>query len=134
MSDATPVVLLVDDSAAIRSILKVYLAPLGVQTVDSDRGDRALQALRLMPVSLVIADVNMPGMDGVSFVKAVRSLAEADLRQTPIVLLTASSDANLRDTALKAGADVFLQKPVDSAHFVAIVRRFLHPGSPPPPT
>lgn len=127
MSSAQPTVLLVDDSAAIRSILKLFLSPLGVRTIEADRGDRALQALRLMPVSLVIADVNMPGLNGVEFVRAVRAHEREELRRIPIVLLTAAVEPELREAGLGAGADLFLSKPIDGARMTAAVRHWLTP-------
>ena len=63
-------VLLVDDSPTVRNIVKIYLMNLKVSTVEADDATRALQILRLVPVSLVIADINMPGMDRSSSIAA----------------------------------------------------------------
>ena len=127
MRTAPPTILLVDDSAAIRAILRVYLSGLGVELIETDRAERGLQAMRLSKVSLVIADYNMPGMDGVEFVKAVRALPQQDLRSTPIILLTGATEAQLQGLALQAGTNLFLTKPVDSVRLRDAVARLL-PG------
>ena len=126
-------VLLTDDSPAARSILKLFLAPLGVEVVEAERAERALKVLRLMPVHLVIADFNMPEMNGVAFVAATRLHPSASVRNIPIILLTASREEGLKEAALRAGANAFLPKPVDPADIVAAARRLLaaRPGSTP---
>ncbi len=122
-------ILLTDDSPAARSILKLFLAPLGAEFVEAEQAERALQVLRLMTVDLVIADFNMPGMDGVSFVTATREHPRGSVRKVPIILLTASRQPGLEEAALRAGASAFLAKPVDSEQIVGAARRLL--GLPP---
>ncbi|NMO22852.1 response regulator [Pyxidicoccus fallax] len=118
-------VLLVDDSPTVRNIVKIYLMNLKVSTVEADDAARALQILRLVPVSLVIADINMPGMDGITFVKEVRASAMPQVRSVPILLLTAEKNADLRQKGTEAGANAFIQKPVSHHELTETVRQFL---------
>jgi two-component system chemotaxis response regulator CheY len=124
---STPVinVLLVDDSPTVRNIVKIYLMNLKVSTVEADDAARALQILRLVPVSLVIADINMPGMDGITFVKEVRASQMPQVRSVPILLLTAEKSADLRQRGTEAGANAFIQKPVSHHELTETVRQFL---------
>ncbi|MBZ4421078.1 response regulator [Myxococcus sp. RHSTA-1-4] len=118
-------VLLVDDSPTVRNIVKIYLMNLKVSTVEADDATRALQILRLVPVSLVIADINMPGMDGITFVKEVRASQMPQVRSVPILLLTAEKNTDLRQKGTEAGANAFIQKPVSHHELTETVRQFL---------
>ncbi len=118
-------VLLVDDSPTVRNIVKIYLMNLKVSTVEADDAARALQILRLVPVSLVIADINMPGMDGITFVKEVRASTMPQVRSVPILLLTAEKNVDLRQRGTEAGANAFIQKPVSHHELTETVRQFL---------
>nr|WP_255653265.1 MULTISPECIES: response regulator [Myxococcus] len=117
--------MLVDDSPTVRNIVKIYLMNLKVGTVEAEDASRALQLLKLVPVNLVIADINMPGMDGITFVKEVRASKNAQLRTVPILLLTAEKDVALRQRGTEAGANAFIQKPVSHHELTETVRQFL---------
>ncbi|ABF92419.1 MULTISPECIES: response regulator [Myxococcaceae] len=125
MSTHSTNVLLVDDSPTVRNIVKIYLMNLKVSTVEADDATRGLQILRLVPVSLVIADINMPGMDGITFVKEVRASAMPQVRSVPILLLTAEKNVDLRQRGTEAGANAFIQKPVSHHELTETVRQFL---------
>src|SRR5262245_40079731 len=72
-------ILIVDDSSSIRSILKVYLMGLEAEVLDAESGERALKLARLLPLSLMIVDINMPGMDGLTLVDKVRHDSRASV-------------------------------------------------------
>lgn len=118
-------ILLVDDSPTIRNITKVYLMGFGAEFVDAEQGERGLQLARLLKVDLVIADVMMPGMDGVAFTRALRQEVEDQVRRVPVILLTSSQDEQLRREGLEAGANDFITKPVTSIALCSAVRRLL---------
>jgi two-component system chemotaxis response regulator CheY len=105
-------ILLVDDSKVIRELLKIYLMNDGFAFLEAEDGTRALSLARLMPVSLVIADVRMPGMDGLAFTRALRAEGRESLRRLPVILLTAHGGDAFRTEALAAGANAVLDKPV----------------------
>ncbi|MGE0546209.1 MAG: response regulator [Kofleriaceae bacterium] len=118
-------VLLVDDSAIVRGVLQVVLENEQLELIEADDGDRAWQLMRLVPVDLVIADINMPGTDGISLVERMRAAAEPRLRDMPVVLLTADLSKELEARGRGAGANAFVHKPVAPATLVDHVRRLL---------
>lgn len=112
-------VLLIDDSPTIRSIVQIYLMGRSLEFVEAPDGERGLKLARLLGVDLVIADINMPKMDGFTLVKHLRAEA-GKLGKVPIILLTGSREAAEAD-ALQCGANAFVRKPVSSADLVRVV-------------
>lgn len=123
-------ILLVDDSPTIRSIIKVYLMGRQFEFVEADEGQRALQLVRLVPVNLVIADIKMPGMDGLTFVKKLRTDERPHLRKMPVILLTGDKSEETRQKGLEVGANAFIQKPISSAGLIEAVNKILPPEAP----
>lgn len=126
-------ILLVDDSPTVRNILKIYLMNLKMGFLEAEDAARALQLLRLVPVKLVIADINMPGMDGISFVRELRASPAPHLRNLPVILLTAEKGSDLRQRGVEAGANAFIQKPVSHHDLFETVVKLLPPNPPAPP-
>jgi two-component system chemotaxis response regulator CheY len=118
-------ILLIDDSATIRSVLKVYLTGKSYQFVDAENAERGLQLLKIMPINLIIVDVNLPGMDGLTFVREVRRHAVQTIQNIPIVVLTAQKAEELREQGLKAGANAFVQKPIFGSSLLDTVNALL---------
>jgi two-component system, chemotaxis family, chemotaxis protein CheY len=108
----TPTALIVDDSRAMRSLLRRMLAELGYDTVEAEHGQEALEVLeRSGPVELSLVDWNMPVMDGLSFVRALRDERRYD--KVRIVMVTSEASPRNVYEAMKAGADEYAMKPVD---------------------
>ncbi|MGC4119888.1 MAG: response regulator [Myxococcales bacterium] len=105
-------ILLLDDCETIRTILKVYLMGQVETFRETADAETALQLLELEAFDLVIADVRMEPIDGVAFVRQVRSSASARVRGTPVVLLTSDLSLQLRAEGLGAGANAFVHKPI----------------------
>ncbi|MHB8876355.1 MAG: response regulator [Myxococcaceae bacterium] len=118
-------ILLIDDSATIRYILKVYLMGQGIELLEAADGAKGLAMLRHFPVDLVIADVQMPVMDGLMFLKELRTAPEPHLRGIPVVLLTMQQGLDERQQGLDAGANAYLTKPVSSTELKQTVQRLL---------
>lgn len=106
-------VLLVDDSQAVRLLVQVYLMSQHAEVHEARRGDEGLELARQLQPDLVIADVQMPGLDGFQLCSAIR--AEPKLARTPVVLLTSLADAASRARGREVGASGFLNKPVSPA-------------------
>jgi two-component system chemotaxis response regulator CheY len=117
------VVLIVDDSASIRALLTQVLNWAGFVVIEGDGGEAGLAHLRRCPVDLIITDLNMPAMDGLAFIREVRTL-EAHLA-TPILMLTTENSSAARQAALLAGATGFASKPFAPADLLAAVSRQL---------
>jgi two-component system chemotaxis response regulator CheY len=120
-------VLLVDDSRVVRSCVKVHLMGHGLDFVEASNGEAALQVLKRTAVDLIISDIEMPGMDGITLVKRVRAGATTISRAVPIILLTGQEGEEWRQQALRAGASDFVNKPVASANLLDVVRPYLPP-------
>lgn len=111
-------ILVVDDDSAIRETQRELLAEHGFRVVEARDGGEALRAIDVEPPAMVILDVQMPGIDGPSFARALR----ARLRRVPLVILTGVADP--RREADRCNAEAFLRKPFDADELVALVRRF----------
>ena len=116
-------VLVVDDSPTIRGFAKLLLRTLDVSVVEAEDGAKALAAARAKAPALVLADVNMPVMDGLTLTRELRK--DRALKDVPVVLLTAEKSEELRQKGREAGANEFLAKPLQAAELQAAVRRWL---------
>jgi two-component system chemotaxis response regulator CheY len=102
--------LVVDDSQTMRLILKGYLKKLGFEVTEAANGCEALDVLKGMATAdLVLVDWNMPEMDGVSFVRAVR--AQPAYATLPLLMVTTNTELSQVSTALEAGANEYIMKP-----------------------
>ncbi len=103
-------IMIVDDCQTTRKLLGHYLKTRGYSVVFAENGLDALEKLGTDPVNLIMADLNMPYMDGLELIKAVRS--NSDLKELPILMVTTESDDEEREKALRYGANGYLIKPV----------------------
>ena len=126
--DPLQTVLIIDDSPTIRYLLKVYLAGLAVTVLEASDGAAGLRQVREGGVSLVIADLRMPGVDGFEFIRQLR--ADATHGRLPVILLTMEAEPGLKEEALALGANAFLTKPVPLAVLRETVQQLLSPVSP----
>ena len=122
-SRARPQVLVVDDIAANRKLLKAYLAQVDCDVTEAEDGPTALQVVRDADPDLVLLDVQMPGMDGLTVCREIKS--DPATRLLPVVMVTALEQVKDRVDALEAGADDFMTKPVDRTELVARTRSAL---------
>lgn len=120
-------VMLVDDSATIRMSVEALLRVAGFRSTAAVNGAEAMGKVSagLRP-DLIISDVNMPVMDGITFVREVRKVA--GMRFVPILMLTTESEKLRRDAARAAGATGWLVKPVQSDQLLATIKQVL-PGT-----
>src|SRR5437016_4931936 len=102
--------LVVDDSATIRRILRAYLERLGFAVTAAADGRQGLACLKtLAKTDVVLVDWNMPEMDGIAFVRAVR--ADAAYARLPLMMVTTNGDLSHVAEALDAGASEYIMKP-----------------------
>jgi two-component system chemotaxis response regulator CheY len=103
-------IMVVDDQRATRSLVRDSLTQIGCACVsECGDGHEALQSLRARPVHLVVSDLNMPIMDGLALLRAVR--AEPSLANTAFIMLTSSGDAEQVKQAIALGVNNYLVKP-----------------------
>lgn len=117
-------ILIVDDHEAMRALLRKVLERAGVQSVrDASSGADAIALLEQQRADLILADLTMPGMDGLAFARRVRG--EPRWAQARIVMLTGRSDAATVEGARQAGIDLLLTKPVAPRDLLEAINRVL---------
>lgn len=119
-------VLIADDSAVQRRKIASYLKPLGVEIMEAPDGAEAFDMLKAGRYELLITDWNMPRMDGLCLVKAVR--AEAQLVDIPILMVTTENDPWSVTRAIRSGANEYLMKPFDVESLLSKLRGTLGYG------
>jgi signal transduction histidine kinase/ActR/RegA family two-component response regulator len=113
-------ILVVEDHPINRKLVGVLLARMGCQVTNCEDGQQAVERVQQEPFDLILMDVNMPVMDGLTATRAIRSLPGAAAR-TPIVVLTADVMNEAREQALAAGADDFISKPLNVEQLRSVV-------------
>jgi two-component system, LuxR family, response regulator FixJ len=114
-------VFIIDDQSSIRHALGEMLSVFGYNVEAYESADSFLRALDPSRHGCVIADVRMPGMDGIEL---VRELARRPVL-LPIVVISGHADVPMAVAAIKAGAEDFIEKPIDDAQLVAAINRGL---------
>ncbi len=110
-------ILICDDQSDIVNALKIYLAPEGYQLFAACNGQEALEVVRDNDIHLILLDVMMPVMDGITATARIRELSNA-----PIILLTAKSETEDKVLGLNVGADDYITKPFVPVEVLARVR------------
>lgn len=114
-------IFVIDDHAAVRDALGEMLSVFGYTVEIFESADRFLQTLDPVRRGCVVADVKMPGTDGIGL---VRELARRGV-SLPVVLISGHADVPMAVAAIKSGAEDFIEKPVDDAQLVAAINRAL---------
>ena len=124
-------VLVVDDSAAIRKILQRVLRQTGmaIRTIhEAGDGEEALGALKVNRVQLVLTDINMPKMDGLQLLAALK--ASAEWREIPVVMITTEGGESKVAEAVKLGAAGYVRKPFTADQIKEKLTGLLEPALP----
>lgn len=116
-------ILAVDDSASMRQMVAFTLKSAGFDVAEAEDGQAALDLAKTEKFKLVLADVNMPRMDGITLVRNLRGLA--DYKFTPLLMLTTESTPEKKMEGKAAGATGWLVKPFNPEQLVATVQRVL---------
>lgn len=118
-------ILIVDDSASVRQVVAIALKGAGYTVVEATDGKDALQKLDQQRVHLVISDVNMPNMDGITLVKNLKS--RPDTKFTPVIMLTTESEQAKKEQGKAAGAKAWVVKPFQPQQMLAAVSKLIMP-------
>jgi two-component system chemotaxis response regulator CheY len=118
-------VLVVDDSASIRQVVGIALKSAGYDVIDAADGKDALGKLKGQKIHLVISDVNMPNMDGITFLKELKKLPA--YKFTPVIMLTTESQESRKQEGQAAGARAWVVKPFQPAQMMAAVAKLILP-------
>ncbi|BBR38410.1 response regulator [Aeromonas veronii] len=118
-------ILIVDDSATIRQVVGMTLKGAGYEVMEASDGKDALKKLDGKKINLIISDVNMPNMDGITFVKEAKKLAS--YKFTPIIMLTTESQDSKKQEGQVAGAKAWVVKPFQPEQMLAAVAKLITP-------
>lgn len=116
-------VLTVDDSASIRQMVTFTLKSAGYEVVEAMDGNGGLARAQADTFDLILTDQNMPGMDGLSLIRALRKLPPYG--STPILMLTTESSDQMKSLGRAAGATGWLVKPFDPQKLLDVVKRLV---------
>ncbi len=118
-----PRILAVDDSASMRQMVSFALTEAGFRVEQAEDGVVALDKAKKEKFGAVVADVNMPNMDGISLIRALRQLP--DYRFTPLLMLTTEAGMDKKQEGKAAGATGWLVKPFNPEQLIATLRKVL---------
>ncbi|MBW3777528.1 response regulator [Aeromonas veronii] len=118
-------ILIVDDSATIRQVVGMTLKGAGYEVMEASDGKDALNKLDGKKINLIISDVNMPNMDGITFVKEAKKLA--NYKFTPVIMLTTESQNSKKQEGQAAGAKAWVVKPFQPEQMLAAVAKLIMP-------
>ena len=118
-------ILIVDDSASLRQVVSIALKGAGYDVIEACDGKDALTKLDGKKIHLIISDVNMPNMDGIALVKAVKQLPA--YKFTPVIMLTTEAGDGKKAEGQAAGARAWVVKPFQPAQMLAAVSKLILP-------
>ncbi len=116
-------ILAVDDSASMRQMVTFTLKSAGYDVVEASDGQEALQLAKSKTFNLVLTDVNMPKMDGIALVRALRALPA--YKFTPLLTLTTESTADKKQEGKAAGATGWIVKPFNPEQLLGVIKKVL---------
>lgn len=119
-----PNIMVVEDSPTMRQLITFTLKRMpGYNVVEAVDGMDAFKKLSKEPFDLILADINMPVMDGLKLVGLLRN--DSRYRKTPIIMITTESTEEDRKKAMAVGATAYLSKPIQTQDLLKIVQEFL---------
>lgn len=118
-------ILIVDDSASIRQVVGMTLKGAGYEVLEAQDGKDALSKLNGQKIHLVISDVNMPNMDGITFVTELKKMPA--YKFTPVIMLTTEGAEEKKEAGRAAGAKAWVVKPFKADQMLTAVNKLILP-------
>jgi two-component system, chemotaxis family, chemotaxis protein CheY len=118
-------IITIDDSMSIRETVKMVLGSAGYRVLAAEDGAKGLALCQSQRADLVLSDLNMPNMDGITLIGHLRQLAT--YRFTPILMLTTESQDEKKNAGKRAGATGWIVKPFDPTRLLAVVQKICPP-------
>lgn len=119
----TKTILIVDDSATMRQMIAFTLGQAGYQLAEANDGQQAFDWAKQNPADLVVTDINMPNMDGITLVEELRQLPA--YKFTPILVVTTESGPEMKQKGRAAGATGWIVKPFSPEKLVETVQKVI---------
>lgn len=117
----TLTVMTVDDSRTMRDMVSYTLKEAGYNVLEAEDGQHAITVLNGQKADVIITDLNMPNMDGITLIKELR--AKPDYRVTPILMLTTEADDTKKAAGREAGATGWIVKPFNPEKLLSVVKK-----------
>lgn len=118
-------ILVVDDSSSVRTVVGIALRSAGYEVLEAQDGNDALARLQGGKVHLILSDVNMPGMDGLTLLKTLKSHPQH--RFTPVMMLTTEAGEDKKAIGRAEGARAWMTKPFRAEQMLAAVQKLVLP-------
>ncbi|MCK4710997.1 MAG: response regulator [Gammaproteobacteria bacterium] len=118
-------ILIVDDSASLRQIVAIALKGAGYEVLEASDGKDGLSKLNGVKINLIISDVNMPGMDGLTMVTEIKKMP--NYKFTPIIMLTTEAGDDLKARGKEAGVKAWVVKPFKPDQMLNAVSKLIMP-------
>ncbi|MBW7856886.1 MAG: response regulator [Leptonema sp. (in: Bacteria)] len=115
-------ILIIDDSAAQRKVVRLALESKGYQIIEAENGQEGLNKLT-SDLNLIVCDVNMPVMDGIEFVTQIKQ--NPDYKFLPIIMLTTESQEAMREKGMELGVRAWLNKPFSMEQLLDATNRLM---------
>ena len=118
-------ILIIDDSTSLRQVVNITLTNAGYEVIEACDGKDALAKLDGRKIHLMVCDVNMPNMDGISFLKAAKE--DSRYKFTPIIMLTTEAGEEKKKEGQAAGAKAWIVKPFKPEQMLVAVSKLILP-------
>ncbi|HIJ59006.1 MAG TPA: response regulator [Nitrospirae bacterium] len=118
-------IMIIDDSATLRQVVSVTLKKAGYDVIEATDGKDALYKLTGQKVNLIICDVNMPNMDGITFLKELKN--KPNYKFTPVIMLTTESQEAKKQEGRAAGAKAWVVKPFKPEQMLSAIEKLILP-------
>ena len=118
-------IMVVDDSASLRQVVSIALKGAGYDILEASDGKDALGKLTGQKVHLIVSDVNMPNMDGITMVKQIKQMPA--YKFTPVIMLTTESQESKMNEGKAAGVKAWMVKPFKPDQMLAAVSKLVMP-------
>ena len=120
---ANELILIIEDNEKNRKLVRDVLQVKGYKTIESETAEEGLKLASEQPLALILMDIQLPGMDGITALKQLK--AEAKTKSIPVIAITASAMTNNRQTMLAEGFDGYQSKPISVKDFLGELERVL---------
>ena len=118
-------IMIIDDSVSLRQVVGIALSAAGYEVIEACDGQDALDKLTGVKINLMICDVNMPNMDGITFLKALRE--QPRYKFTPVIMLTTEAGEDKKREGQAAGARAWVVKPFKPEQLLLAVAKLILP-------
>ena len=116
-------VMVVEDNEKNRKLMRVVLKAKGYNVIEAATGEEALNILRNQKPDIILMDIQLPGIDGITLIKQIK--ATTALKDTPIIAVTAYAMKGDEEKIMEAGCDAYVSKPINTQELPLIVEKYI---------